>query len=105
MLGASWTNVEETAACGYVNNRSLTVNGGTETDTVLNWAAPSTCGNAEAVINVAVPANTPSTGTVYIAGNFSTLGIGMSSSNDWAAGLYPLTKTGTDEWQIIVPAA
>jgi hypothetical protein len=56
------------------------------------------------VINVAVPANTPSTGTVYISGNFSTLGIGMSSSNDWAAGLYPLTKTGTNEWQIIVPA-
>jgi glucoamylase len=104
VIGASWTNVEETAACGYVNNRSLTVNNGTETDTVLDWAAPDTCGSAQAIIDVAVPADTPSTGTVYISGDFSALGTGMSSSNDWLAGLHPLTKTGANAWQIIVPA-
>ena len=104
VLGASWTNVEESATCAYVNNRSVSIANGTENDTVLNWAAPDTCGSAEAIINVAVPAGTPSTGVVYISGNFSALGTGMSSANDWSAGLYPLTKTGTNQWQIIVPA-
>jgi hypothetical protein len=28
----------------------------------------------------------------------------MSSSNDWSAGLYPMTKIGTNEWQTIVPS-
>jgi glucoamylase len=27
-LGGSWNNVEQTASCGYVNNRSVPVNGG-----------------------------------------------------------------------------
>jgi glucoamylase len=103
-LGASWNNVEETASCGYVANRSASVSGGTETDTVLNWAGPNTCGNAQAVIDVSVPSSTPSGDTVYLSGGFSSLGIGMSSANDWAANLYPMTKTGTDEWQIDVPA-
>jgi glucoamylase len=102
-LGGDWNNVEETASCGYVANRSVTV-GGTETDTVVNWAGPGTCGNAQAVIDVSVPSSTPSGGEVYIAGDFSALGTGMSSSNDWSAGLYPMTKIAANEWQIIVPA-
>lgn len=101
-LGGDWNNVEETATCGYVANRSVTV-GGTENDTVLDWAGPNTCGNAQAVIDVTVPSTTPSADKVYISGNFSALGIGMSSANDWSAGLYPMTKIGTNQWQIIVP--
>lgn len=104
VLGANWNNVEKSGSCADINNRTLTVDNGTATDTVLNWGGPSTCGSAEAVIDVTVPSWTPGSATVYIAGDFSALGIGMSSSNDWNAGLYPLTKTGTDQWQIIVPA-
>ncbi|MBR7831104.1 fibronectin type III domain-containing protein [Actinospica sp. MGRD01-02] len=103
-LGGSWSNVEETGSCGYVANRSVTVSSGTETDTVDNWAGPNTCGNAQAVIDVTVPSSTPSGDEVYISGDFSALGIGMSSSNDWSAGLYPMTKIATNEWQIIVPS-
>ncbi len=103
-LGGSWSNVEETAACGYVSNRSVTANNGSETDTVLNWAGPNTCGNAQAIIDVTVPSATPTGDEVYISGDFSALGIGMSSSNDWSAGLYPLTKIATNEWQIVIPA-
>jgi len=103
-LGASWSNVEETGSCGYVANRTVSVDDGTQTDTVLNWAGPNTCGTAEAIIDATVPSATPSGDEVYISGDFSALGIGMSSSNDWSAGLYPMTKIATDEWQIIVPA-
>ncbi len=104
VLGANWSDVEMSASCADTGNRSLTVNGGTETDTVLNWAGPDTCGSAEAVIDVTVPGSTPSTGTVYIAGAFSALGTGMSSAADWQPNLYPMTRTGTDTWQVIVPA-
>jgi glucoamylase len=104
VLGASWSNVEKSASCADIGNRSMTVDGGTQTDTVLNWGGPETCGNAQAVIDVTVPSSTPSGDTVYIAGDFSALGTGMSSSQDWLAGLYPMTRTGTDTWQIDVPA-
>jgi hypothetical protein len=57
------------------------------------------------VIDVTVPSNTPTGDTVYLSGAYSALGIGMSSANDWTANLYPMTKIGTDEWQIDVPAA
>jgi glucoamylase len=103
-LGADWSNVEETASCGYVANRSVSTDNGTETDTVANWEGPNTCGNAQAVIDVTVPSSTPSADTVYLSGDFSGLGIGMSSANDWNAALYPMTKIGTDEWQMLVPA-
>lgn len=41
---------------------------------------------------------------MYIAGAFSALGTGMSSSDDWNPGLYPLTKIAANEWQITIPA-
>jgi hypothetical protein len=104
VLGASWSNVEETGSCGYVANRSVSVANGTQADTVLNWAGPNTCGNAQAIIDVTVPSSTPSGDVVYLSGAFSALGTGMSSANDWTADLYPMTRIGTDEWQIIVPA-
>ncbi|QMU78639.1 hypothetical protein GXW83_25970 [Streptacidiphilus sp. PB12-B1b] len=104
VLGASWSNVEKTAGCADTANRALTVADGTTADTVLNWGGPNTCGSAEAVIDVTVPSDTPSSGTVYIAGAFSALGTGMPSSADWSAGLYPMTRTGTDTWQAVVPA-
>ena len=104
VLGANWSNVEKSGSCADIANRTMTVNNGATTDTVLNWGGPNTCGSAEAVIDVTVPASTPSSGTVYIAGNFSALGTGMSASNDWNPGLYPLTKIGSNQWQIIVPA-
>ncbi|HEY3870923.1 MAG TPA: alpha-amylase family glycosyl hydrolase [Actinocrinis sp.] len=103
-LGTSLADVEESGGCAAVADRSLTVGGGTETDMVANWAGPNTCGSAQAVIDVDVPAGTPSGATVYIAGAFSALGTGMPSSQDWSPGLYPMTQTGTDAWQVIVPA-
>ena len=103
-LGTSTTDIEESGSCAATADRSLTVDGGTVTDTVVNWAGPNTCGNAQAVIDVSVPSSTPSGDLVYIAGAFSALGTGMSSSQDWGPNLYPMTEIGTDEWQIIVPA-
>ena len=104
VLGASWSNVEETGSCGDVANRSVSVDNGTQGDTVLNWAGPNTCGNAQAIIDVTVPSSTPSGDTVYISGAYSALGTGMSSANDWTANLYPMTQIATDQWQTIVPA-
>jgi glucan 1,4-alpha-glucosidase len=103
-LGGNWSYNEETAACGYLNNRSVAISGSTQTDTVLTWEGPSTCGSAEAIIDASVPANTPAGDTVYISGNYSALNIGMSSANDWTSNLYPMTKIAANEWQIIVPA-
>jgi len=42
-LGGTWSDVEETADCGYVANRTMTVGGGTEEDTVANWAGLGSC--------------------------------------------------------------
>jgi alpha-amylase len=42
-LGGSWANVEETSSCGYVANRTLTMENGTTTDTVANWAGFGGC--------------------------------------------------------------
>ena len=103
-LGTSTTDIEESGSCAATADRSLTVDGGTVTGTVVNWAGPNTCGNAQAVIEVSVPSGTPSGDLVYIAGAFSALGTGMSSSQDWGPNLYPMTEVGTDEWQITVPA-
>jgi|HubBroStandDraft_1064217.scaffolds.fasta_scaffold00514_13 glucoamylase len=104
-LGASWANVEESSTCGYVSNRSMSVGGGTVNDTVANWTGPGGCGPAQAVINVTVPSGTPSGDTVYLSGNYSALGTGMKSSQDWGATEIPMTKTGTDTWTLTIPAA
>lgn len=66
--------------------------------------ADSVIGNAAAVIDVTVPSATPSSGTVYVAGDFSVLGTGIPSSTDWEPGLHPMTRIGTDEWQAVVHA-
>ncbi len=42
-LGGTWANVEETADCGYVGNRSMSVSGGTVSDTVAAWAGLGGC--------------------------------------------------------------
>lgn len=42
-LGNSWNTVEETSSCGYVNNRSMTVNGGSVSDTVAAWQGSGGC--------------------------------------------------------------
>lgn len=103
-LGTSLSDIEESRTCSATANRSLTVDDATVTDTVVNWAGPHTCGNAQAIIDVTVPSGTPSGDTVYIAGAFSALGTGMSSADDWNPGLYPMTRIGTDEWQAVIPA-
>ena len=64
----------------------------------------SVIGNAAAVIDVTVPSATPSSDTVYLAGNFSALGTGISSSTDWEPGLHPMARIGTDTWQAVVHA-
>ena len=42
-LGGSWAGVEETAGCGYVSNRSMSVTGGAVADTVAAWAGVGGC--------------------------------------------------------------
>jgi len=42
-LDGSWDTVEETASCGYVANRSMSVDGGAENDTVAAWDGVSPC--------------------------------------------------------------
>ena len=101
-LGGNWSNVEKDADCADIGNRSMTVNGGTVNDTVANWGGPSACGDSGAVVNVTVPASTPSGDTVYLSGNYDVLGTGIPSSDDWAAADYPMTQTGPDTWSITI---
>ncbi len=101
-LGGSWSNVEKDAGCADIGNRSMSVNGGTVTDTVANWAGPGTCGNSTAVIDVTVPSGTPSGDTVYLSGNYDVLGTGIPSSADWMATDYPMIRTGTDAWTLTI---
>jgi alpha-amylase len=42
-LGGSWSTVEKGAGCAELPNRGMTVNGGTVTDTVINWAGLGAC--------------------------------------------------------------
>jgi glucoamylase len=107
-LGGNWPNAEETASCGDAANRTMTVTGGTENDVVANWEGPGACGDSGAVINVTVPSDTPAGDTVYLSGNYSVLGTGIGSFDDWLATDYPMTRTGTDTWTLTitgVPAA
>ena len=99
-LGGSWNNVEKNASCADIGNRSMSVSGGTVNDTVANWGGPAACGNSTAVINVTVPATTPSGDTVYLSGNYDVLGTGIPSGDDWIATDYPMIKTGTDTWSL-----
>jgi glucoamylase len=99
-LGNNWDNAEETASCGSVANRSMSVNGGTENDTVANWEGPGACGDSGAVINVTVPSDTPASDTVYLSGNYNVLGTGIPSGDDWIATNYPMIKTGPDTWTL-----
>jgi glucoamylase len=99
-LGGTWNNVEETADCGSVSNRSMQVNGGTVNDTVANWT--SGCGDSGAIINVTVPSSTPSGDTVYLSGNYDVLGTGIGSYDDWLAQDYPMIKTGPDTWTLTI---
>jgi glucoamylase len=101
-LGGNWSNAEETASCGSVSNRSMTVNGGTENDTVANWEGPGACGDSGAVINVTVPSGTPSGDTVYLSGNYNVLGTGIGSYDDWLAMDYPMIQTGPDTWMLTI---
>jgi hypothetical protein len=82
----------------------MSVNGGTVSDVVANWTGPGACGAAQAVIDVTVPASTPSGDTVYLSGSYSALGTGMKSAQDWGAAEIPMTKTGTNAWSLTIPA-
>lgn len=104
-LGGSWANVEQTSSCGYVNNRSVSVSGGTVNDTVADWAGPGACGPAQAVISVTVPSDTPAGDTVYLSGNYSALGTGMKTAQDWNAAEIPMIKTGSNTWSLTISAA
>jgi glucoamylase len=101
-LGGSWDNVEKNAGCADIGNRGMSVNGGTVNDTVANWGGPAACGDSTAVINVTVPASTPSGATVYLSGNYDVLGTGIPASDDWVATDYPMTKTGSDTWTLTI---
>ena len=101
-LGGNWSDVEKNANCADISNRSMSVSGGTVSDTVANWGGPSACGDSTAVINVTVPASTPSTGTVYLSGNYNVLGTGIPSSDNWIANDYPMIQTGADTWTLTI---
>jgi glucoamylase len=101
-LGGNWSNAEETSSCGSVSNRSMSVNGGVENDTVANWEGPGACGSSGAVINVTVPSSTPSGDTVYLSGNYNVLGTGIGSYDDWLAMDYPMIQTGPDTWTLTI---
>lgn len=116
-LGGAWANDEETASCGYVGNRSMQINGGTETDTVANWAGPYTCGSSPPpppgggtggnggtteTIAVTVPADTPASAQVYLAGNLSVLGGGQG---DWAANGVLMSRVDATHFTASVSAA
>lgn len=101
-LGANWNNAEETSACGDVSNRSMTVNGGTQNDTIANWAGPGACGDSGAVINVTVPSSTPAGATVYLSGGYSALGTGIPATADWVATNYPMIQTGPYTWTLTI---
>jgi hypothetical protein len=101
-LGGTWSNVEKNADCADISNRSMSVSGGTVNDSVANWGGPSACGNSTAVINVTVPSSTPSTGAVYLSGNYNVLGTGIPSSDNWIANDYPMTQTGTGAWTLTI---
>jgi hypothetical protein len=78
----------------------MSVDDGTETDTVANWAGPNDCGDSTAVVTVTVPSDTPSSDTVYLSGTYDALGTGIPSSDDWIATDYPMIQTGTDTWSL-----
>jgi glucoamylase len=101
-LGNNWSNAEETSSCGSVTNRSMSVNGGTENDTVANWEGPGACGSSGAVINVTVPSSTPAADTVYLSGNYNVLGTGIGSYDNWLAMDYPMIQTGPDTWTLTI---
>jgi glucoamylase len=101
-LGGTWPDVEKNANCADTSNRSMSVNGGTVSDTVANWGGPGACGDSTAVINVTVPASTPGGDTVYLSGNYNVLGTGIPSSANWIANDYPMIKTGTDTWTLTI---
>jgi glucoamylase len=42
-LNGTWANNEETSSCAYVANRTMTVDGGTHSDTVAAWKGYGTC--------------------------------------------------------------
>jgi glucoamylase len=101
-LGNNWSNAEESADCGSVSNRSMSVSGGTVNDTVANWEGPGGCGDSGAVITVTVPSDTPSGDTVYLSGNYNVLGTGIGSYDDWLANEYPMIATGPDTWTLTI---
>jgi glucoamylase len=101
-LGNNWDNAEETSSCGTVADRTLTINGGTENDTVANWAGPGTCGDSGAVIDVTVPSDTPSGDTVSLSGTYNALGTGIPAGDDWIAASYPMIQTGPDTWSLTI---
>ena len=101
-LGGTWSNVEKNANCADTGNRSMGVNGGTVNDTIANWGGPGACGNSTAVINVTVPSSTPSGDTVYLSGNYSVLGTGIPSADNWIANDYPMTQTGPGTWTLTI---
>jgi len=42
-LGGTWAGVEKDASCADIANRSMTINGGSQNDTVANWSGIGGC--------------------------------------------------------------
>jgi glucan 1,4-alpha-glucosidase len=68
----------------------------------LPITAATSTGSVTETFDVTVPAGTPSTGQVYLAGNLSVLGEGQS---DWAANGVLMTKVSSTLWTVTLTAA
>ena len=49
-----------------------------------------------------MPSDTPSGDTVYLSGNYSVLGTGIPSTDNWIANDYPMTQTGPGTWTLTI---
>lgn len=106
----SWDFGEKDAACNEIANRHLVVTFGATTtqtinDTVAAWNNVPPCGGAtggrqgQVTFNLTVPANTPASATVSVAGTLSQLD---STLPDWTPGAVVLTKVDATHWTLTI---
>jgi hypothetical protein len=75
-----------------------------EIDTVLSWMDMPPVQTTDVTFRAAVPSNTPVSDIVYIAGTFNSWDPGPSQNGvDGLNHDLPMTKTGTNQWEIGLP--
>ena len=134
-LGGAWANNEETSSCGYVGNRTMAVNGGTENDTVANWEGVGSCPGSPpssaspspstSATPTASPSPSASASASPTSGVSETFNVTVPSSTpsggkvylagdlsalgegqaDWAANGVLMTQVSTTLWTVTIQAA